>query len=1255
MSMRKFVLSFVLCLVLFTCLFIFTASASTQASYYVDPAAGSDTNSGAIGSPFKTIEKARDTVRTINANMTGDIIVYLRGGDHVLTSALQLNQSDSGTNGNNVIYKSYPGETPVISGGQTITGWTLHDAVNNIWKADVSPSLETRQLYVNGTRAVRARTSGGLPGAIVNSTGYTTSDTNMQNWANISDVEFVYKIAWVELRVGIASISGTTITMKQPAWEMAYNIGAVTIKDNSPNPTYMENSYTFLDEQGEWYLDRTAHKIYYKPRTGENMATANVVAAKLETLVEGTGTLTNPIQHIQFEGITFAYATWLEPNGSNGFAQIQASTLSNPDYSSDVDKRVIVPTNIRFTTAKNIRLERNKFIHLGASGVGFSGGSQNNVISGNEFTDISGSGIQIGGISMNDSYPQDTRYIVKNNEIKNNYIHDVAAEYRGCVAIFVGYTEGTLISHNEISDLPYTAISLGYGWGDRDFAEKPDLILKAEDQWRAEYNVPQTSKNNVVTYNHIYNIMTYLRDGGGIYNLGAQPGGVIEGNYIHDVHDEFGAIYLDSGSRYLTVANNILHSYVTNVIDTSNDSDIEFNYWTINNGYWWARSGLVANNYTIGNGNVPSSILDNVGLEAAYADLLPRTNVNFALGKTASAYYNNGSAATMHAGSEAYRAVDGNPATYALATNQFAWTQEVDLGNSYTIDRVVTIFAANPPTTANLWATDYEIQVSTIGGNGNFTTVKTVTGSTGGVSEQTFTPVNARYVRIKAIKPDAGGQTGTQMAIAELQVYGKVAFTPSSLPVRAPAITPIYNRAFAQKATGYYNDGSPAFMQTLSEAYNAVDGNPNTSAIAANQYPWTLEVDLGDLYNINRVRTLFLPNNYATNYEIQVSATGGSGSFTTVKTVTGGTGGLNEQTFTPVVARFVRIKAIKPDGAGQTGAQMAIAELEVYEYFNYAYKKSTTTYYSDGSPATMQVGAEAANALDANATTLAMASNQYAWSQVVDLGQVVDIDKIEVVFGPNNWATSFEIAVSDTSPTSGYGLLTGVTEYGVADGRRSITRFITTPPTYMEPAHVSARYVRIKGTKPDGPGQAGNQMAISELLVYASNRALKLSQKTDGAAADKYYYRTISNQSFTFQAGDVISYDVKLSTNSSEIGGIDIKNTDNSVFRDQVWQDQNGITGKPTGDLRSKAFGKWYHRELTVPSTMAGKTSASWMLAFENDSVSEVLQASYDNIRVTRAGVTVMTLYRSGNPSVNVLDRSSHYSTDAPASMVNRN
>ncbi|UJF34297.1 DUF1565 domain-containing protein [Paenibacillus hexagrammi] len=136
------------------------ANASEQASFYVDPSNGNDANPGSLSSPFRTIERARDAVRVINANMSDDIIIYLRGGKYEMSETWQLTEVDSGTNGHNVVYQAYPGEVPILSGGRNITGWVLYDTDRNIYKAIVGSDIETRQLYVNGKRAVRARSEG---------------------------------------------------------------------------------------------------------------------------------------------------------------------------------------------------------------------------------------------------------------------------------------------------------------------------------------------------------------------------------------------------------------------------------------------------------------------------------------------------------------------------------------------------------------------------------------------------------------------------------------------------------------------------------------------------------------------------------------------------------------------------------------------------------------------------------------------------------------------------------------------------------------------------------------------------------------------------------------------------------------------------------------------------------------------------------------------------------------------------------------
>ena len=117
------------------------ASAATQATYYVAPT-GNDTNPGTITSPFRTLQRARDVVRTVNANMTGDINVLVRGGTYPVSSTIEFGPGDSGTNGFRVIYAAYPNEAPILEGGVQVTGWTQHSG--NIWKAPLNRSNKLR-------------------------------------------------------------------------------------------------------------------------------------------------------------------------------------------------------------------------------------------------------------------------------------------------------------------------------------------------------------------------------------------------------------------------------------------------------------------------------------------------------------------------------------------------------------------------------------------------------------------------------------------------------------------------------------------------------------------------------------------------------------------------------------------------------------------------------------------------------------------------------------------------------------------------------------------------------------------------------------------------------------------------------------------------------------------------------------------------------------------------------------------------------
>ena len=153
--------------------------------------------------------------------------------------------------------------------------------------------------------------------------------------------------------------------------------------------------------------------------------------------------------------------------------------------------------NLSFQYATNIRLEKNTVAHMGGVAVDFGHGAQNNTIVGNAVYDISGGGIYLG--EVDDYATTDPKVFTDGNVIQDNYITRVGAEYEDQVGIWVGYTKNLSLDHNEIFDVPYSGISVGWGWGKLGYSFK-----------------------NSITNNFVHDTMKILKDGGGIYTLGNQ-------------------------------------------------------------------------------------------------------------------------------------------------------------------------------------------------------------------------------------------------------------------------------------------------------------------------------------------------------------------------------------------------------------------------------------------------------------------------------------------------------------------------------------------------------------------------------------------------------------------------------------------------------------------------------------------------------------------------------------------------------------
>lgn len=513
----------------------------------------------------KALQQAREERRLNNAT---DICLRLQEGVYQLNQPITIRPEDNGT-------RIVADGKVTISGGVSISGWKKE---GKYYVADVPDfngrPLEFRQLWVNGKKAVRARDVDDFEQMFrirsvdkANETIYVPAKA-VKKIINAKYPEMVLHEMWciANLRIKNIKIQGDSaaVTFHQPESHVHFMHpwpSPMVTTDGHNSAFYLTNAKELLDSEGEWYLDARASKLYYIPRKGEDMGSAEVIAPAVETLVQVAGTPDEPVKDVTFEGITFSYTTWMRPSVS-GHAPLQAGMYMteayklrpkmdrpNGDHKLDNQGWVGRPAAaVSLNCAENVSFTKCTFEHNASTGLDYHLYIKGGTVDHCTFRDIGGNGILAGGFSpegfeAHKPYdPADRRIICTGLNITNNLITDVTNEDWGCVGIGAGFVRDIRICNNEISDVSYTGISVGWGWNQQ----------------------PCSMANNLISGNLIYNYAKHMYDTAGIYTLGAQPHSLIEGNVVRDiytpsyVHDpeHWFYLYTDEGSSGITVRNN---------------------------------------------------------------------------------------------------------------------------------------------------------------------------------------------------------------------------------------------------------------------------------------------------------------------------------------------------------------------------------------------------------------------------------------------------------------------------------------------------------------------------------------------------------------------------------------------------------------------------------------------------------------------------------------------------------------------------
>lgn len=540
---------------------------------------------GSLENPFESLEAAlraaRELRRLNTSGIEQGITIWIKPGTYTPDQTIRLKPEDSGSANSPTHIKSVGGDV-IFSGGREIIGWEplkrhakLPKQVwNKVAVADApkvgGKKVSLRQLWVNGTKAIRAESHDDQHLPRILSWDFEKELVSVPNvfpdYSYTAGQEFFIHQWWAiaQLRLKDAFVTPDSITFSfyQPESKIQneHPWPKPWLSEEYGNSAFrLVNALQFLDRPGEWFLDEEEGKVYYYLREGESHKDLQVIFSYLEEILRIEGTLESPVGHIKFEGISFKHAAWNRPN-THGHVALQTGMYFEEAYKLEqagtkdkkgLENQAWVGRPSAAVVLKNthdVLFSRCDFSHHSSTAFDFEEGNLRDSLIGSVVYDVGGNGVLVGHFSSENMeahlpyLPQDERRLSRHVVVRNNFIHHVTNEDWGAVGIGAGFVQDIVISHNDLSELSYSGISLGWGW-------TPTV---------------NSMKNNLVEYNRITRYGKYMYDVAGIYTLSAQPGTKIQYNSIDSIYrspyahipDHWFYLYTDEGSAYMQVSNN---------------------------------------------------------------------------------------------------------------------------------------------------------------------------------------------------------------------------------------------------------------------------------------------------------------------------------------------------------------------------------------------------------------------------------------------------------------------------------------------------------------------------------------------------------------------------------------------------------------------------------------------------------------------------------------------------------------------------
>jgi hypothetical protein len=513
---------------------------------------GDDANPGSESRPLATLEAARDAARRLRQDgrlATGGVTIWLRGGDYVRTSALELTAADAGTAEAPVVWRACPEETVRLLGGQQLPEFqpVTDEAIRARFEEharDHVMQVDLRQLGITDFGELRSRGFARPTVAAHCELFFNGRPMTVARWPNEGDWTHIAgyprtnaqddghgtKIG--KLEDGFLYSGDRPRCWQEPStvwvhgywsWDWANSYERVASLDTDQRlirtaPPYGQygfragqrfyflNVLEEIDRPGEWFLDRKSGRLYFWPP--EEMKGSTTLLSLLDQPILKL----NDVSYTTFQGL------------------ILEATRSNA---------------VEIRGGEHNRIAGCQLRNTGNWGVQIEGGTGHGVVACDIFDTGDGGVVLSGG---------DRQTLAPGGHFVENCHFVRQGRWSKCYvpAILISGV-GQRASHNLIHDHPHCAILFGGNEHLIEFNEIHHIALETGDVGAIYTGRDWTCRGNRIRHNFIHHTGGVGMGSMGVYMDDCVSGTEVFGNIFYKVH---WAMFI-GGGRDHRVENNV--------------------------------------------------------------------------------------------------------------------------------------------------------------------------------------------------------------------------------------------------------------------------------------------------------------------------------------------------------------------------------------------------------------------------------------------------------------------------------------------------------------------------------------------------------------------------------------------------------------------------------------------------------------------------------------------------------------------------